>query len=103
MSLDLNNLVMVEVLKELGFGAGIGFLLGFTIKRAFKVLIFFIGLYTLSLIWLADNGVIAVNWQQMNDLVNTTLTSFSAFARTALKALSFMSSFAVGFAIGLKV
>jgi len=103
MNIDFNNLIMVEVLKELGFGAGIGFLLGFTIKRAFKVLIFFVGLYILSLIWLADNGLITVQWNEMNTFLSRTFESFASFAKTALKALSFLSSFAVGFAVGLKV
>lgn len=101
--MNFENLLMTEALKELGFGAGIGFLLGFTIKRALKIMLFFVGLYLLSLLWLADNGVIILNVTAMEKLITQSLESFTAFSRMAFKALAFMSSFAVGFALGLKV
>jgi uncharacterized membrane protein (Fun14 family) len=101
--MNIQNVFMTETLKELGFGAGIGFLLGFTIKRALKIMIFFIGLYFLSLLWLADNGLITLNLSAMERFLTNTFESFTAFTKTAVKALAFMSSFAVGFAVGLKV
>ncbi len=101
--MNLDNIVMVEALKELGFGASIGFLVGFTIKRAFKIIAFILGLYILSLLWLADNGVITVNWTQVEGFVSGFMGSFTSLARTAVQTLSFLGSFAVGFAVGLKV
>ncbi len=101
--MNFENLLLTEALKELGFGAGIGFLLGFTIKRALKIFIFFFGLYFLSLLWLADNGVITLNITAFEKLITNALESFTAFTRVAFKALAFLSSFAVGFAVGLKV
>ncbi len=92
-----------EVVKELGFGGAMGFLVGFTLKRVFKLLAFILGLYILSLIWLADNGILTVNWEALGKFVSGFFTSFDSFARNAVRTVSFGGSFAVGLALGLKV
>ncbi len=101
--MNLDSVLMIEAGKELGFGAGIGFLVGFTLKRALRIFAFILGLYVLSLLWLADNGVITVNWEQAESLLSGAMGSINTLVRTAVQALSFLGSFAVGFAIGLKV
>lgn len=92
-----------ETFKELGFGGALGFLVGFTLKRVFKMLAFLLGIYILSLLWLADNGVIVVKWDEIARFAGEFFSSFESFARNAVRTLSFGGSFAVGFAIGMKV
>ncbi len=92
-----------EVVKELGFGGALGFLVGFTLKRVFKLIAFIIGIYILSLVWLADNGVISVNWGEMEKFATGFFSSFESFARSAVRTASFGGSFAIGFAVGMKV
>ena len=101
--MNLDNVFMVESLKELGFGAAIGFLVGFTLKRALRIFAFILGLYILSLLWLADNGVITIHWDKAEVFASGAMGSLNTLARTAVQTLSFLGSFAVGFAMGLKV
>ncbi len=90
-------------LKDVGFGGAVGFVLGFTFKRVFKFLTLFMGLYILSLLWLADKGVISVNWDGLESFVRHSFSSLEAFATSALKTAAFSGSFAVGFLMGMKV
>ncbi|EDP75073.1 FUN14 domain-containing protein [Hydrogenivirga sp. 128-5-R1-1] len=99
----MEELFNQEVVKELGFGGAMGFLVGFTLKRVFKLLAFVVGLYILSLVWLADNGVITVNWDSLGKFASSFFSSFESFARTAVRTVSFGGSFAVGLAVGMKV
>jgi uncharacterized membrane protein (Fun14 family) len=92
-----------EVVKELGFGGALGFLIGFTLKRVFKVVAFILGIYALSLVWLADNGLITVNWSALERFAGSFFSSFESFAKTTIRTVSFGGSFALGFAIGMKV
>ncbi len=87
----------------MGFGGALGFLVGFTLKRVFKIMAFLLGLYVLSLLWLADNGVIVVKWGEISKFANSFFSSFESFAKNTVRTLSFGGSFAVGFAIGMKV
>jgi len=99
----MENLFANEVLKELGFGGAMGFLIGFTFKRIFKLLAFILGLYLISLIWLADNGVVTVNWAGLEGFAKSFFSSFNSFAQNIIKTASFGGGFAVGFAVGMKV
>ena len=87
----------------MGFGGALGFLVGFTLKRVFKIMAFLLGLYVLSLLWLADNGVIVVKWGEISKFASGFFSSFESFAKNTVRTLSFGGSFAVGFAIGMKV
>ncbi len=92
-----------EIFKQLGFGASMGFLIGFTFKRIFKLALFVVGVYIISLVWLADLGLISVNWEKLASSVNTIFLSFDSFIKTLFKTLSFGGSFIIGFALGMKV
>ncbi|WP_457601408.1 FUN14 domain-containing protein [Hydrogenivirga sp.] len=99
----MEDLFGQEVVKELGFGGALGFLAGFTLKRVFKLIAFILGLYLLSLIWLADNGLITVNWDAFGRFVAGFFSSFESFAKNAVRTVSFGGSFAAGFVLGMKV
>ena len=99
----MENLFDQEVVKELGFGGALGFLVGFTLKRVFKFFALILGIYILSLIWLADNGIITVEWNKLGEFASGFFSSFESFAKNAVRTVSFGGSFAMGFAIGMKV
>ena len=92
-----------EAFKELGFGGVIGFLLGFTLKRVIKLFLFIIGLYIISLLWLADNGIVTVNWGALEEFIRSFGGTFKDMSQTLIKTASFGGGFAVGFAMGLKM
>jgi len=95
-----------ELLKEYGFDVGYGFFIGFTvgfaIKKFFKLFVFVLGVYFLTLIWLEHNGVISVNWEIIGGWIQSGQQSFENFVRSLGKSLPFSASFAVGFAVGFK-
>ncbi len=99
----MEELFGTPTLKELGFGGAMGFILGFTFKRIFKFLTLLLGLYILSLIWLADKGIISVNWSGMELFAREIFSSLESFAKASIRAVAFSGSFAVGFMIGMKV
>lgn len=92
-----------EAVKDLGFGGVLGFLVGFTLKRIFKLIAFILGIYVLSLLWLAENGIIVVRWQEIGSFAHSLFSSFDSFAKGIVRTLSFGGSFALGFALGMKV
>jgi uncharacterized membrane protein (Fun14 family) len=92
-----------DTLKQMGFGATLGFMVGFTLKRILKLMILVVGLYVLSLLWLADAGVLNVRWEGLAQLIGGLFSSTEGFARSAVRTLSFGGSFALGFALGMKV
>ncbi len=99
----MENLLGAETLKAIGFGGAIGFLSGFTLKRVFKLLAFILGLYILSLAWLVDLGIVSVNWVALERFALGFFSSLDSFARTFLSTVTFSGSFALGFAMGMKV
>jgi len=87
----------LEALKQMGFGALLGFMVGFTFKRILKLLFFVIGIYVISLIWLADAGFLSVKWEAIGRSISSLLASADDFTRGAVRTLSFGGSFAAGF------
>ncbi len=92
-----------DTLKQMGFGAVLGFMVGFTLKRILKLMLFVAGIYVLSLVWLADMGVLSVNWDSLARIFSDLFSSTEGFTRGVVRTLSFGGSFAVGFALGMKV
>jgi len=92
-----------EIIKDVGFGGALGFLAGFVLKRVFKMLLFILGLYILGLMWLANVGLVEVKWGEMEEFVRGFFSSFEGLIASVVRSVPFGGSFAIGFAIGLKV
>ncbi len=92
-----------ETLKHLGFGALLGFMVGFTLKRILKLMFFVLGIYLISLLWLADMGILSVRWEVLSGAIDSLFSSTKNLGRGLMGTLSFGGSFAVGFALGMKV
>ncbi len=90
-------------LYDVGYGAFVGFIIGFTVKRVFKFLVIISGLYILSLFWLSSKEFISVNWDVLFNFMNSSFVSMEMALKNVVKAFAFSSAFAGGFVIGLKV
>jgi len=96
-----------EVLKDYGFDIGYGFfigwVIGFAIKKFFKMFAFTLGVYLLSLIWLEHNGFVTVHWDLLGKWVEQGQQNFQEWLKGLFNTLPFSASFAVGFAVGFKM
>ncbi len=96
-----------EVLKDYGFDIGYGFFIGLTVgyalKKFFKLTLFVLGVYFLTLIWLNHVGVITVNWDIIGQWIKEGQQNFQHYIVGLSKSLPFSVSFAVGFAAGFKM
>ncbi|MFN4319495.1 MAG: FUN14 domain-containing protein [Aquificaceae bacterium] len=91
-----------DLLLDMGYAGFAGFVVGFAVKRVLNFFLLLLGLYLLSLMWLASKGVISVNWDQLFFLFKGMFEGFTAFVHSLIRKLAFAGSFAVGFAIGFK-
>ena len=95
-----------ELLKNYGFDIGYGFFIGwvvgFTIKKFFKIFAFALGIYFITLIWLQQNGFITIHWDVFGQWIQHGQQEFQNYIKSLFKAVPFSASFAAGFALGFK-
>ena len=111
------------LLTSVGFGGLAGFLIGFAIKKVFKILAIVAGVFFAMLMYLEQQGMVNINWDKINVAYHgalSTLTSTITNSTTAtggiggshttaaslLPAITNLGipltgSMATGFAIGL--
>jgi uncharacterized membrane protein (Fun14 family) len=109
------------LLTTVGFGGLAGFLIGFVIKKLFKILAIIAGIFFALLMYLEQQGMVNIKWDKINVVyhgVLSTITNTIANSTTASRgvggshaAASFLptltnlgipltGSMAAGFAIG---
>src|SRR5919198_6021378 len=54
------------LLTTIGFGGLVGFLIGFVIKKLFKILAIVAGVFFAVLIYLEQQGMVNINWDKIN-------------------------------------
>ena len=59
----------------MGSGGLIGFLVGFAIKRVFKILAVIAGVFFESLMYLQSQNLISVNWERLQEMSQWTVTT----------------------------
>jgi uncharacterized membrane protein (Fun14 family) len=111
------------LLTSVGFGGLVGFLIGFVIKKLFKILAIVAGVFFAVLMYLEQQGMVNINWDKINvayhDVLSTvtnTITnsttggiggSHTTTAATSLLptltnlGIPLTGSMATGFTIGL--
>jgi uncharacterized membrane protein (Fun14 family) len=112
------------LLTSVGFGGLAGFLIGFVIKKLFKLLAIIAGVFFAVLIYLEQQGMVNINWDKINvtyhgvlSTVTNTITnsttatggiggSHTTAAASLLPTLTNLGipltgSMATGFAIGI--
>ena len=102
-------------LTTVGFGGLVGYLIGFFIKKLFKILALIAGVFFAALMYLEQQGIVNVNWDKLqgvlSTIVNSTASGGVGGSHTAAAALlptltnlniPLTGSMAAGFAIGLR-
>ena len=69
MNFDLGNLA-----TSVGIGGGLGFLVGYAVKKIFKIILVLAGLSIATLSYLQLQGIVAVNWDKLDSAARGTLT-----------------------------
>jgi len=86
------------------YGFGIGYALGYFVKKAIKIFMGLLALYVMSLFYLAEKGIIIVDAEKLNQLIgeatNKILESFYTVGYAAANSLGVVSGFALGFSRG---
>jgi uncharacterized membrane protein (Fun14 family) len=68
------NLDLGYLATSIGMGGGVGFLLGYAIKKVIKIVIVLAGLSIAALSYLQIQGVIAINWDKLDGLTRGTMS-----------------------------
>lgn len=77
---ELSNLSIENIsptLFSMGSGGLIGFLVGFAVKRVFKILAVIAGVFFGSLIYLQSQNLISVNWDRLQEMSQWTVTTLA--------------------------
>ncbi|MCS7261901.1 MAG: hypothetical protein NZ560_00555 [Aquificaceae bacterium] len=90
------------MLLDMGFAGFAGFVVGFATKRVLNLFLMLMGLYVISLMWLASKGVVEVHWTALFSLFKGMFEGFTQFVQGLIRKLAFAGSFAAGFALGFK-
>jgi uncharacterized membrane protein (Fun14 family) len=62
-------------LTTIGFGGIVGFLIGFVIKKLFKILAIIAGVFFAALIYLEQQGIVNVNWVKLQNISQGVLST----------------------------
>jgi len=96
---------LTPVVYQLGVGGILGFVVGYAFKKLTKLLAILAGIFAALLIYLANQGIISVNYGKLAELLKSMLGlagQASDWIATLLVNMPFAGSFIVGAAIGLK-
>jgi uncharacterized membrane protein (Fun14 family) len=63
------------LLTTVGFGGLIGFLIGFIIKKLFKIWAIIAGVFFTVLIYLEQQGIVNVNWDKLQNISQGVLST----------------------------
>ena len=96
--------LVIPVVYQLGVGGIGGFFVGYAIRKVAKIVAVFLGIFLLSLIFLAHIGAINVNYDKLTEVLSKLAIPEQAaeLLIPILANLPFAGSFTVAFIIGLK-
>jgi len=100
--MNFEQFLQSDIFKEFGTGALIGFTLGFTLKRVFKLFVFLIGLYLIGLIYLSNKGIAEIHWNNLESWINYLYEGFKNFVKGITAPVASLGGFTIGFATGMK-
>ena len=73
--IDTNSLIPLAA--TVGFGGIVGFLVGFALKQIIKILAVIAGLFFAAILYFQTQSIININWNRLQTLTNSTLSSLS--------------------------
>ena len=94
------------VVYQLGVGAICGFIIGFAIKKAMKLLMIIAGFFLLILVYLGYSGVITINFEKLLQAVGNLLSwgqQAADWLTIIISTLPLTGSFILGLILGFKV
>ncbi|MCE4606530.1 MAG: hypothetical protein F7B59_04265 [Desulfurococcales archaeon] len=102
-----SNGIWMNLAFQAGGGVILGFATGFAVKKLLKLLLIVLGLFTLGLLYLANEGIISVNYDALKSKIEGA-AGHIAGAGVSMKTyiimnVPFAASFLVGFAAGFKL
>ena len=91
-------------MTQLGVGGIGGFLVGYAAKKALKIIAVILGIGILGLLYLANTGVISINYDKLREATSGLSGSTGIFTgiNQLLVNLPFAGSFVVGIGLGWK-
>jgi len=95
------NDLFINILFPLSTGGAGGFLIGYATKKIVKILMFFLGLGSLSLFYLMHIGVIDIHSEKLAEATSSLLAQMAGFLSATIAYLPFSGSFAAGFTLGI--
>ena len=93
------------VIYQLGVGAICGFMIGFAIKKAMKLLMIIAGFFLLILVYLGYSGVITINFEKLLQAVGNLLSwgqQAADWLTIIISTLPLTGSFILGLILGFK-
>jgi uncharacterized membrane protein (Fun14 family) len=98
--------VLPAILFQASGGLILGFAVGYAAKKALKIALIVLGVFTAGLIFLEYQGIISVNYDKLALLVERLISGAQATAASLeahiLANVPFASTFLLGFAMGFK-
>jgi len=101
---EMGNL-LAPIVGEVGIGGVGGFVVGYTLKKLAKIVVFFLGLGFILLEYLAYKGIITINFaalQEWASRLTVPMGELSGFLTQFIAHLPFGASFLLGFYVGFK-
>lgn len=98
--------VLPSVVYQLGIGGIGGFIVGFTIKKLSKLIVFLMGLFVIFLLYLGTSGIININYEKFGETLKGLFTfagQAAAWLIGLISLLPFMASFIAGLILGFKL
>jgi uncharacterized membrane protein (Fun14 family) len=96
---------LTGLVAQIGVGGILGFLVGYALKKVAKLLMVLAGILVMVLAYLGLRGVITVNFEALESLISSGISSGSWLVQVAvsiLTAIPFAGSFLAGFLLGLR-
>lgn len=101
----LSTDVFGSATTQVGFGAIVGFVIGYAAKKIVKLLVIFLGIFFVSLQYLAYQGYLTINYakfQEAFELWAGKMFQTPAIPAFVTSGIPFYGSFAAGLFLGFK-
>lgn len=101
----LSTDIFGSAVSQLGFGAVVGFVVGYTAKKIIKLMLIFLGIFFVAMQYLAYQGFLTINYtkfQEAFELWAGKMFQMPAVPAFVASGIPFYGSLAAGFLIGFK-
>jgi len=93
--------ILTPFIYQMSAGVASGFLVGYAIKKALKILMIVFGFCLIAVPYLGLSGILNINYEKMASATSGLFTQASGFLSTTIGSLPFTSTFLAGLSIGI--